>query len=338
MPLCVKAARENAELVRRRLAGEGLIDDRYAPCRHGGYVYFPVKSAPPGMRTENRKCQKRQKRGKSLKDELKGKLTDKELGDLVKSFDIVGDIAVAEIPPSLEKKQKLIASAIMKNHRNVKVVAKKLGGTYGEYRIRPVEVIAGERRTRTVHKEGGCEFELDLNKSYFSPRLGTERERIAGLVKPGENVLVPFAGVGPFAIRIAKKQKQANVVGVELNPDAFGYFEMNIARNRLKNVSAILGDVREVFPGEYKGWANRIVMPLPKDSISFLEHLLPCLKRGGCLHYYSFGSAAEPYLKAEREIESASEKMGRGCRIVFRRIVRPYSKEVEQVVVDALIE
>lgn len=340
MVLCMKVERKKAEKARQKLAKEGLLDGAYVPFREGNFVYFPLKAKPPAklrLATAERVLRKREEHGKSLREELAGKLTAEEANELVASFDIVGDIAVLEIPASLAKKEKLIASAVLKNHHNIRVVAKKTGGTSGEFRIRPVKVIAGEKRTNTIYKEGGCEFELDLNRTYFSPRLGTERGRVAQLVKASENVLVPFAGVGPFAIRIARRVPSATVIGIELNPDAAEYFGRNVVRNRCANVSLVRGDVARLLPGKYSGWADRIAMPLPKDASAFLAHAIPCLKKGGVLHYYSFGDAKNPYELAERQVKEAAVKLGRKARVLFRRVVRPYSKITVQVVVDAEI-
>ncbi|HIH19072.1 TPA: class I SAM-dependent methyltransferase family protein [Candidatus Micrarchaeota archaeon] len=337
MVLCAQVERHKAEAVRRRLLDKGMLDGSYVPARDEEFVYFAVKKRAAGFDFAQKKLKKRQEYGKSLEEELAGKLTASELGELVKSFDMIGDIAVVEIPAPLAKKQRLIASAIMKNHRNIRTVAKKTGGTSGEFRIRPVRVIAGARRTRTIYREAGCEFELDLNKTYFSPRLGTERTRIASLVKPGEKVLVPFAGAGPFAIRIAKMQAKANVVGIELNPAAAKYFKSNIKRNRCRNVSAVKGDVARLLPGKLQGKFDRIAMPLPKDGIHFLKNVLPCLKKGGVLHYYAFGSAVEPFAEAEMQVMDAALDRGRHAHLLFRRIVRPYSKTTVQVVIDTKI-
>ncbi len=337
MVLCAKVEKRKAESVRKRLAAKGLLDGSFVPAHDEKFVYFAIRKRMPGITAAQKNLAKRAGHGKSLAEELEGKLTKREADGLVKSFDIVGDIAVVEIPTALAKKQKLIASAIMKNHSNIKVVAKKTGGTAGEFRIRPVEVIAGEKRTKTIYREAGCDFELDLNKTYFSSRLGTERGRIASLAKPGERVLVPFAGVGPFAIRIGKAVPSAKVVGIELNPEATEYFRRNIARNRCANVSAVEGDVSKLLPGKYNDWADRVAMPLPKDAHAFLANAIPCLKRGGMLHYYSFGSTSQPYAAAEKEVKAAAEKLGRRAAIVFKRVVRPFSKTTEQVVVDARI-
>jgi len=335
MVRCVKVKRENAEAVHKKLAAEGALDHSHIPKRDGEYVYFPLaKGVKTKLPTVQKKLLKRTEQGKPLSAELAGKLTLREREELVKSFDIVGDIAVVEIPPALLEKEALVAGAIMKNHHNVKVVAKKTGGTSGEFRIRPVRVIAGENRTRTIYREGGCDFELDLNKTYFSSRLGTERTRLAQLVGKNERVLVPFAGVGPFAIRIAKKAKEGEVVGVELNPDAARFFEGNARRNGCRNVAVVCGDVGRFLPGKYAGWADRIAMPLPKDASGFLANAIPCLKKGGVLHYYAFGDSKNPCEEAERQVVEAAAKLGRKAKLIFRRTVRPYSKTIVQVVVD----
>lgn len=338
MVKCVQAEKKNAEAMRRKLADKGLLDNSYSPARDGKYVYFAVKGKPAGMKIVQRNLERRETQGKPLREEMKGKLTEKEAGGLVGSFDIVGDIAVLDIPPALEAKQGIIAAAILKNHRNVRVVAKKIAGTGGQFRIRPVVVIAGENRTTTVCREAGCEFELDLNSVYFSSRLEAERTRIAALVKNGEKVLIPFAGVGPYAIRIGKKAPTSKVLGMDINHAAVEFFWRNIERNGTHNVIAMEGDALHVLPHEFCGWADRLIMPHPTEAEKFLEHAIPCVKSGGMLHYYTFGNAENPFDKAEREVMDVAKRLGRKAHVVFRRIARPYSKETVQIVLDATIE
>lgn len=340
MAKCVRVERQKAEAERKKLSAGGALDNSFIPARGRKYVYFPVKQGkrlPAGAKVVEKKLERRSGRPKSLREALAGKLSAREMDELVTSFDLLGDIAVVEIPDELCAKEKLIARALMAAHHNVKVVAKKTGGTSGEFRIRPVRVIAGEKRTHTIYREGGCCFELDLNKTYFSPRLGTERGRLCALVKEGERVLVPFAGVGPFAIRIARAMPSAQVVGIELNPDACAFFRANVARNRCA-ATVEEGDAGRIMREKYAGWADRLAMPLPKDAKQFLADAVPCLKKGGMLHYYSFGSMEAPFAEAEKDVLEAARKAGRKARIIFRRVVRPYSKTTEQVVIDAEIE
>jgi len=50
----------------------------------------------------------------SLKQALKNKLTKKEKQVLVRSYDVIGDIAIIEIPDELKKKETLIAETLLK--------------------------------------------------------------------------------------------------------------------------------------------------------------------------------------------------------------------------------
>src|SRR3989449_9303177 len=109
------------------------------------------------------------------------------------------------IPPSgLQRYRDEIRRAILRWNPTLRVVGQD-HGVKAERRVRSIEVIAGERRTTTVHTEHGLRYRVDLAQAYFSPRLASERQRIAGLVLEGEVVADPFAGVGPFAILIAKR-------------------------------------------------------------------------------------------------------------------------------------
>ncbi|MBI5635945.1 hypothetical protein HY993_03205, partial [Candidatus Micrarchaeota archaeon] len=136
----------------------------------------------------------------SLIEELKasGKLSRKELSLVVTSFDLIGDVAILEIPEELVKKQKIIGQALLNVHHNVKSVVKKASAMQGEYRVRKLAHLAGRKKTETTYRESKCQLLFDPAKVYFSVRLSHERERIAGLVKKNERILALFAGVGPF--------------------------------------------------------------------------------------------------------------------------------------------
>jgi tRNA (guanine37-N1)-methyltransferase len=176
---------------------------------------------------------------------------------------------------------------------------------------------------------------LDLAKVYFSPRLSHERGRIAAHVRSGEKVLVMFAGVGPFALVIAKKQKDAKVVGIELNPEAVRYFSENIMLNGMEGrVDAVLGDVRKVVPGKFAGFADRVLMPLPKNAEDFLDVALLAAKKGGIVHFYTFVNRKDGKEAAEKKVFEAAKKAGRKIEILESREVRPFSPSTVQIVVD----
>ena len=244
---CIKVSKKKAEAERRKLAARKLLDPNYSPKSEGNFVYFPiVKKIQGSMKSEFKKVLKKPA---TLEESLKNSGLDPSI--IAKSFDMIGDIALVEFPKGAslsDKEAKKIAEAVMKVNPGIKVVAKKTGPISGEYRIRKLQVIAGEKRTETIHNEEGCRYKIDISKSYFSPRLVYERRRIAGLVKDGEQVFVPFAGVGPFAINIAKKHPRSVVWANELNPDAYSMMLENIKLNKTPNVIPVEGDARQVAP------------------------------------------------------------------------------------------
>ena len=221
------------------------------------------------------------------------------MDSILSSFDVVGDIAIVEVPESEDGKK--IGEEFLKKFKNVKVVLAKKGEVEGEFRIRDYEVLAADENrdfsfvpknfrpqgtTETVHIEGGCRFKVDPTKAYFSVRLGHERQRVAGLVKEHERILVMFAGVGPYPIVIAKHSKPDKIFAVEKNTDAFDYLVGNIVINKVEEkIKPMLGDVREVVP-KIPGEFDRIVMPLPKESDLFLEIALKKIIKGGTIHLY----------------------------------------------------
>ncbi len=250
-----------------------------------------------------------------LRDALLKKLTRKELAHLKAAFDTVGSIAILEIPPELEKKEKLIAKALLDLHRNIKTVVKKGGAHEGELRLRTVEHLAGEKTTTTVHKESGCELALDIEKVYFSVRLGTERLRIAKLIAQDEDVLVMFSGCAPYPCVLSKNSPAKHIVGVELNEEGHAFAKENITRNKITNVTLILGDVRKVVPAQKKRF-DRVLMPLPKSAEDFLDVALCATKTGGFIHFYDFLHEEGIPAAAIEKIDLACRKRKRPYRII----------------------
>ena len=270
----------------------------------------------------------------SLKEHLKGKLSNNELKFVRRGFDIIGDIAQIEIPPELEKKEKIIAEAIMELHKNVKVVVKKVGPTSGEERIRPVKVIAGEKRTETIHIENGVRLKVDLNKVYFSPRLSTEHLRVSEQVKKDEVVFDLFAGVGPYAIPAAKKAKR--VVAIDINKNAIKYLKENAKLNKVQDkIKAYVGDCRKVVKKHrWKQKANRIIMNLPMHASDFLDIAFYVAKPNAIVHCYFFLPEEELFKGAIKKIKDAEKKFGRKTRILRKRKCGQLAPRIWRVVVD----
>ena len=343
--LVVKTAAKNAELVRRAIADAGVLRGDLVPLREADFVLFPVTrkiALPAGVKhscsfERSSKLEARTRPG-DFKELLAAFLTNAELAAAIKSFDVVGVIAVIQVPAKLNGKAKRIARALLASHPRVKTVLQKTGGRTGAFRVQRVRWLAGAKTFATLHRENNCLFKVNLKTAYYSPRLSTERERIAGLVKPNEKVLVPFAGVGPFAIPIARLQPSAEVVGIELNPAAARLFKENVALNKMDGrVRAVRGDALKAMASpEFRAWADRIVMPLPHSARSFLPAALKALKRGGTIHFYRIvdKTLGEKELEREaREACAAAEPKRKFRRIASRHVIN-YSPRLAEFVLD----
>lgn len=248
------------------------------------------------------------------------------IGLPITSYDIIGDIAIVYIPDEYMDRSQEIAAAIVKVHPRVKSVFRKRPVS-GEYRIRELELIYGDNKTETITKENGILIKLDVDKVFYSPRMAYDRSKIANMVKDRENVFIPFAGVGPYAILIAKLHPSCNVIAVEKNPIAVKYMYENVRLNKVKNVHIIEGDVLDIIEN-YQDWADRVVMPLPKDAHSYLKHISKVVKNKGIIHVYLFVDSSRP-LDHGTEMIKANLK---DFEILEYRRLRGYSKSIDEYV------
>ena len=274
-------------------------------------------------------------------DFLADKLPPNLLASVPRAIDFVGDIAIVEIPPELTDHKKIIGEAILKAHKQTSTVLAKSSAVEGVYRIRDFEVIAGIKKTVTVYREYGCMYHVDVAKAYFSPRLSTEHNRVASQVKDGETVVDLFAGVGPFAILIAKKHENVRVYAVDVNPDAIALLKRNIAVNRAeKQVVPLFGDARQVVREQLSGKADRVIMNLPETALEFVDVACEALKPdGGIIHYYGFVKASNPLETAKVRLSEAVSQNNRQIKnFLLAKTVREVAPYTWQVVVDAQIQ
>jgi tRNA (guanine37-N1)-methyltransferase len=277
---------------------------------------------------------------KTLAEVLDGKLSPDLIAALPRALDVVGDIAIIDVPPELQPHKILLGKAILESHRGVKSVWAKAGKVSGVYRLRDLEFLAGEQRTLPMHKEYGCSYYVDVAKAYFSPRLSHEHERVAGLVGLGETVVDLFAGVGPFVVPIAKNQKTAKIYAIDINPEAVELLKRNI---RLNHVDAqmvpIVGDARKIVDEKLTGVAERVIMNLPETAYEFVDVACKTIKpEGGIVHFYGFIRLPKTVEDLQREFSAAVEKAGRKVQgFVCVKTVRETAPFEWQAVLDAKI-
>lgn len=262
----------------------------------------------------------------NLKEFLKTELSKKELEVLPRAFDIIGNIAVIDIPKKLKKKEKIIAAALMKEHKNIKTVLKKAGRIKGRLRTRKLQWILGEKTKETIHHENGCKIKLNVETCYFSPRMANDRLEVAKQVKNGEIVLVMFAGVAPYPVVIAKNSKAKKIYSVELSRIASKYALENVKLNKLSNVEIIQGNVRTVLPIlRKKGLRfDRIMMARAQLNDDFIDSALQVSKAGTVINFHDFLFEKEIPEAALKKISDAVEKFSKkkGRRIESYRMIR----------------
>jgi tRNA (guanine37-N1)-methyltransferase len=383
---CVRVERERGEETRRRLADGGLLAEEFEIEVADGHLYLPVTDAeavPADLTVVAREVGERD--------------TPDAPADLLgfePTYERLGDIAILDEDDSATARE--IADAVMASDLPVETVVNRASKVTGELRVRDWEVLAGNGTeassegqspsdhaseqspradeasrgsedassgTETVHREYGCEYLLDVAEVYFSPRLATERHRVAEQVAVGERAFDMFAGVGPFAIPFA--ERGAEVVAVDLNEHAIEYLRENARRNGVGDrVTAIQGDVRDVVSGssdasdgvstseasrgssrpegsdgvrqgapDYEDWADRVVMNLPHSADEFLDVAVTLAGEDCVLHYYDIQHEDDPFGPGEAAIREAAEPEYE-VAVENRRVVRSYAPHELNVCLD----
>ncbi|MBI3622725.1 class I SAM-dependent methyltransferase family protein [Candidatus Pacearchaeota archaeon] len=270
-----------------------------------------------------------------LKEAVTGILSETEIEDLYGAFDQIGGIIILRIPDSLVSKKEIIGKVLLEKVKTAKSVFYQSSPVSGDFRTRKLELLAGEDKTETEYKEHGCRFIVDVEKAFFSPRLSTERDRIANLIQDGETVINMFGGVGMFSI-IAAKKKKCMVYNIDINPNATKLCEQNINLNKLVGkVESITGDATKIIEEKLTGIGDRILMLLPERSDEFLDSAIKAAKKNGIIHYYCHIHGDKKNEVSRLAKEHFLEVMKIKVEVLGSKIVRPVGPRFYQAVVDA---
>jgi len=275
-----------------------------------------------------------------LKQVLGSILSPEETAQVYSAFDQIGDIVIIKIPDNLMPKRDPIAQAILDNIKTAKSVFAQVSAVRGEFRVRDLQFLAGENRTITEYKEHGCRFKVDVAKTYFSPRLSTERQRIASLVGDNETVVNMFGGVGTYSVVIAKANKTCKVYSIDSNSAAAELCEENAKLNKVENrVVSICGDAAHVIRTRLAGQANRVLMPLPERAKDFVDSaVLAVGTSGGIVHYFAHIKADGKKVCEQAGVADAHDAfVNHNHRVLGVRIVREVGPRVYQVVADVSV-
>lgn len=354
MTLCIKTPKKDGEFIRKFLHEKNLLDPTFRIKKIDSDLIFPVKRQLTKSESKEigelkvvftiidyDELENARVLPKSHIEILSKKLSEEELVLAPRSFDTIGDIVIIEIPEQLWAKRVLIGNSLIESHSSIKTVFAKSGKVTGVNRIRPVEFLAGEEKTKTIYKEHGSRLAVDIAKAYFSPRLSEEHNRIANQVKADEVIVDLFCGVGPFVIPIAKRTK-ATLYAIDINPEAIKLLEENIKLNKLTDeIKPICGDSRVVVKEQnLSNIADRVIMNLPGYAIDFIDVACDVLKKsGGIIHFFEFVKDEDPEKIIVADLTEGIQKNKREIKEILQvKRVRMSAPRQWQMVVDAFIE
>lgn len=274
-----------------------------------------------------------------LKQVLGNILSSEETAQVYSAFDQIGDIVIIKIPDELVPKKKLIADAILANVKTAKAVFAQVSAVKGDFRVRDLEFIAGENRTITEYKEHACRFKVDVARAYFSPRLSTERQRIAEMVGDNETIVNMFAGVGTYSVVIAKTNRTCRIYSIDSNSAASELDKANAKLNKVQDrIVTICGDAAEVIRDQLAGKADRVLMPLPERAKEFVDSAVLALKEKGVVHYFAHVKADGKKAGQELGLKDAQDAFAKyNHTILATRVVREVGPRIYQIVADVSV-
>jgi tRNA (guanine37-N1)-methyltransferase len=333
--------------MRQLLIDMGLFDKEHRIISEGGFLYIPLKHHNEALKSSlnldgvelgERSFESTVEGPRSLEDALKDRMSTRDLEYLPRAYDLIGDIAVLEIPDEIRHYADAIGEAFQLIHPHFSTVLAKSGAIGGTRRVREYEHLHGEEKTYTIHTEYGFRIAVDLVKAYFSPRLLQEHHRVAQQVQDRETVLDMFTGVGPFAIHIAGSS-ECTVYAVDVNPDAISLLKKSISINRLKGeIVPVVADASEYARFNFNHNVDRIIMNHPSGAAKFVADACTAIREGGTLHYYDFMGGDNPESLIESKIRQLVEKAGRQVGQVEEvRRVRDSAPYEYQLVTDVIV-
>lgn len=203
----------------------------------------------------------------------------------VSSFTKTGHIVHVNLREHLLPFKEIIGQILFDKVPGCRTVVNKINNIDNTYRNFQMEILKGEPDMLTEVKENKCIFKFDFSKVYWNSRLCTEHERVVQMIPANSVVYDVFAGVGPFAVPLAKKK--CVVYANDLNPDSFHWLNFNSKLNKVQNCNFhsfnkdggdfIKNEVKNTLP-LYLGKKNIfIIMNLPAMGIEFLSYFIGLL-------------------------------------------------------------
>ncbi len=203
-------------------------------------------------------------------------------------YDIIGNIAIIK-SEGKTKTQKLKQAKELLKKPSILTVLEKSTEIKGRLRTFKTKYVAGEKTKETIHRENNCNFKLNVETCYFSPRQSSDRKLIASKIKKKDDVLVMFSGISAYPIVIWKTKKPKNITAIEISRECNKYAKLNKQLNKIPDdqLTIIQGDVKKQIP-KIKKKFDTILMTRPNLKTTFLEQALKVSKKGTRIFYHGF--------------------------------------------------
>lgn len=326
--------RSRGEEVRRALAAGGWLRGDLQPVREAATVIFPVQDLPwplpagiVGARVEGEFPPAPTRRARDYRELVQLPHELREL--LPSSFDIVGDIVLVRLPDPMLRHRAAVGAALLAFVPGCRKVGLDRG-VEGVTRLRSLEPLAGVGGWATVHRENGLSFQVDLERAYFSPRLAREHARIADQVRPDEQVLDLFCGVGPFALTALRRQPKSTAIAVDVNPAAIALLRENAGRLGVTDrLEVVEGDAAQFLRQDRH--FSRVVMNLPREGYKYATSVAHHVMPAGTLHHYEVVRKSDLLERRTTLLDEVSSATSTAWTLAPAHVVHAYSPSSDLV-------
>jgi len=208
-------------------------------------------------------------------------------------------------------------------------------GVAGEHRIRTIEVLAGE----TEHDNGSTSTRPSISRRpgsrVFQPTTGLRTRADCRPGARGRDGRGPFAGVGPYAILIARRRNPRQVHASDANAAAVGLLRTNVAANRADRVVVRQGDARKYPPGHRASRPDRPRPPPTPPSSSSRRPWRPSARAAPFICTESWSKPTKA--RRVKQIQSAARNAGMKITALGIHRVRAYSPTQHHVAFDVTV-
>ncbi|KAI0081085.1 guanine-N-1-methyltransferase [Panus rudis PR-1116 ss-1] len=180
----------------------------------------------------------------TVEDILDAILPEELLEEAPRGYASIGHIAHLNLNAEYLPYKYVIGQVIVDKIPTIRTVVNKTENIENQFRVFPMELLAGEPNYIVTHRESDCTFTFDFSKVYWNSRLHHEHDRLVKTFKPDDLIADVFAGVGPFAVPAGKRGSA--VLANDLNPSSYEFLQKNIEGNKVSHsVRAFCEDGRE---------------------------------------------------------------------------------------------